>query len=331
MSQLNFNFYHWWIKNLFKYLQISAKSEDSQPQSCFPWPDKLLSIRECCNTPFHYNSALLNHCYFGCKSLSLDAFEQNDCASRCYTNYTLLVNDDGELNKNVVKRIYNGNAFNEPKWMKVINETVDFCDYNKSDSLTESLASFYECVNSKLENSCVKFINTRECDEVEEYFESCKNIQPDCNIWPDDLINPEGCCKTVPLFNREIQQTCRQNCAMKELYIPRQVNCTWRCMFNDSKVHMDGKFDFSVVKFLLIQNSKSNPDWEKPIEIAVEKCEEKLKGLCTFFSVLWSLNFFFIRNGRLKHERWYEEQVFVDLSARCYEWRMRWLLRQPKL
>lgn len=162
--------------------------------------------------------------------------------------------------------------------MKVIDKTVDSCEFQEADSLTQSLAIFYECVNHKLADNCVEFVNTRECDKVEEYFETCKDIQPDCDSWPESLPNPEVCCKTVRLFNRELIQNCKKICAMKELYIPLQLNCTHRCLFNDSKVRVDGKFDFNVVKSLLMKNSKNNLNWEKPIENAVEKCEKKLKG-----------------------------------------------------
>lgn len=222
---------------------------------------------------------MFHHCYVDCRSANVDEFEQNDCASKCYANYTLLLSDDGKLNKNVVKRIYNGNALHDAQWMKVIDKTVDSCEFIESDSLTKSLASFYECVNHELEDNCVKFANTRDCDKVEEYFKTCKDIQLDCSSWPEELTNPKGCCKTVALFSRELTQSCRKKCAMKELYIPRQLRCTDQCLFIDSNVRVDRMYDFNVVKSLLLENSKTNSDWEKPIENAVEKCEKKLKGL----------------------------------------------------
>lgn len=261
--------------NLKKSIKTGTVVSNS---SCDPWPENLKPLRECCNIPHHSNTILMNHCYFKCNTSDKDGDQQNDCAAKCYTNFTLLITDD-KLNKNVVKRIYGGNAFYEEKWMKLINGSVDNCDFDESGPLVENLAKFFECINLQLENNCASFTNSIECDKVQEYFEQCNNIKPDCEVWPQTVINPDVCCKTPPVFSQRHINTCRQKSLTKELFLPRQIKYMESCLFNETNIKVDGKFDFAVLQKLLIANTKENPEWEKPITEAIEKCEKKMKGL----------------------------------------------------
>lgn len=278
---LNVNFLY--LKQNKSYSkQIAGSDETNQSLICDPWPENLKPVRDCCNIPHNSNSILMSHCFFKCHTNGTDGNEQNDCAARCYANATLLINDDGKLNKNVAKRIYGNSAYNEQRWMKLINDSVDECEYNESGVLAENLAKFFECINENLENNCVDFVNSQECDKVQEHFEKCHNFEPDCKHWPQTLINPEVCCITPRLFSQQQILSCRRKCLVKELFLQRQIKCVDNCLFNDTKVKENGRFDFAVIHKLLIENSKSQPDWEKSIENAVEKCEKKMKGFMMF-------------------------------------------------
>lgn len=226
----------------------------------------------------------MNHCFFQCNTNGKDEEEQNDCAAKCYANVTLLVHD-GKFNKNIARRIYENHAFHEAKWMKVINESFELCEYDESaTSLAENMAKFFECINSHLENNCVSFVNSMDCDKVQELFEKCHNHEADCTSWPQVLIHPDVCCKTPQLFSQHAISVCRGKCSAKELFLPRQLKCMEKCLFSDTSVKVDGKFDFKVVLKLLTEHILSNPEWEKPIVTAVEKCETKIKGLVKHFN-----------------------------------------------
>lgn len=220
----------------------------------------------------------MNHCFFKCNSNETTLDEQNECASKCYSNYTLLISADGTINKNVVKRIYNTNALFEERWMSIINASVSECDFEKSEALSQSLAKFYECVNLRLENNCVSFVNTLECDGVQEYYERCNNIRYDCDSWPEDMIFPISCCKTPQLFTKQLTYSCRRKCLAEEFFIPRQVKCIEYCLLNETNIKTDGKFNIDVVKNLLIENTRTKPSWQKGIEDATTKCDKKMKG-----------------------------------------------------
>ena len=193
---------------------------------------------------------------------------------------TLLVGSDGKINKNVAKRIYNSNAYFEQNWMKLINDSVEMCNFEESKSLAKSLAKFYECVNQNLEDSCVNFVNTIECDKVQEHFETCRNITPNCHSWPENLIDPEPCCNTPRLFplTSHLNLICRKKCSAEEFFVPRQMKCVENCLNNDTKLKVNGKFDFKVVKQLLLESTTKKSEWEKPVAEAASVCEGKIHG-----------------------------------------------------
>lgn len=207
------------------------------------------------------------------------------------------MSSNGKINKNVVKRIYNANAFFEQKWMKLINESVEHCNFDESKDLAKSLAKFFECTNQNLEDNCVNFVNTLECDKAQEHFETCKNVKPDCGFWPEELLNPEICCNTPRLFSQFSRHSvnCRKKCSAEELFVPRQIKCVENCLNNDTKLKVNGKFDFKVVKQLLLESTQKKEEWEKPISEAAEKCEGKINGKETW-KKFEKLKLFFIKN-----------------------------------
>jgi hypothetical protein len=191
------------------------------------------------------------------------------------------MNSDGKFNKNIVKRIYNMNSFYEQRWVKLINDSVESCKFEESKNLARSLAKFFECTNQYLEDNCINFVNTLECDKVQEHFESCNNVTADCNTWPENLLDPEFCCNTPRMFSQNSKHSvsCRRKCSAEELFIPRQIKCVESCLNVDTKLKVNGKFDFKVVKQLLLESTQKKDEWEKPISAAAEKCEGKLNGI----------------------------------------------------
>jgi hypothetical protein len=244
--------------------------------SCDQWPENLKSLRECCNVPHHANSILLNHCFVTCKSNETDDDQQSDCAAHCYANMTLLMSENGKINKNVVKRIYGNNAFYEQKWSKLIGESADDCEFDESENLSKSLAKYFDCINKNLEENCVSFVNNFECDKVQEHFEACKNVKPDCKNWPSNLFAPEICCQTPQLFNEQEKLTCDKKCSKIQLFTQFKLKCVDKCLFDETGVRNDDEFDFTVIKKLLNENTR-NEEWKNVIEKAAEKCETKLK------------------------------------------------------
>jgi hypothetical protein len=197
--------------------------------------------------------------------------KQNTCPTSTQlflfsANSTLLL-VDGKINKQIVKRIYNANAFHEPKWMKLVSESVEICKFEESKSLSKSLAKFYECINQNLEDNCVSFVNTIECDKVEEHFESCRNETFDCKTWPEMFVEPEPCCNTPQLFPHSSRHNlnCRKKCSTEEFFLPRQITCVEDCMNSESKLKAHGKFDFKIAKILLLENTNKKEEWDKPI------------------------------------------------------------------
>lgn len=255
-------------------MKLAANAE----QGCDSWPDDLKPLRDCCNTPRHYNSALLSHCFTKCNGVKVTENDQKECAIDCYSNVTLLLTKERKINKNIVKRIYANNALHDVVWMKVINQSVDGCDSLDSGASSQSLAKFYECVNENLENNCVKFFNTDACDKVQEYFERCNNIKADCEHWPDSLAYSDGCCKTPQIFSQNYVLACRKKCASIEFFPSLQVKCVESCLINDTSLKVEGSFNFTVVKKLLHENTNDRTEWEKLIEETVGKCEVKMQG-----------------------------------------------------
>lgn len=257
---------------LFSHLLFqNAKSADN----CHEWPENLKSLRDCCEVPRYANPVLLNFCYkTKCGNKNLTDDEQNECGARCFTNSTLLLDENGEINKNIVKRIYNINAMYSVDWLKVINETVESsCEFQSSKPLPEGIASYFECVNSHLEKSCVSFIDNLECDKVQEYFEKCNNVTANCNEnWPENLMSLEMCCKVPRLYSRRIFDECRGKCYSEEMFEERQMKCIWKCLHDKSNTKVDGKFNFEAVKRSLIANSHNNSHWTNIIEKTVDKC-----------------------------------------------------------
>lgn len=256
---------------LCSLLFVLAEDETSECN-----PSSLKPVRDCCNIPHHSNDLLQNVCYTRCALKSIDV--RSDCAVDCYVNMTGLIRD-GSINKSAAKRIYENNAYHDRVWLKLIGDGVDKCNFESTESLTENLIKFYNCVDDFLSENCVSFIQTSECDKVEEHFETCKNIQPDCSVWPKHLMNPAICCQTPSLFSETLNSKCRTECHRKQFLLTKQIECLNNCTYIETGLKAEGKFNFEVVKKMLIESSGNKSEiWEKPIENAVNVCEKFITG-----------------------------------------------------
>lgn len=238
-------------------------------------PEGMKTMRECCNIPKHSNSMLQSMCTTTCQSKSHEL--RHECAVECYVNMTNLIKDE-TINKATAIRIYESNVFHDAAWSKVIREGVDKCTYDSTGTLEHNLLKFYNCVDDFLSENCVQSLPTIECQPTEEFYENCKNIQPNCTVWPQTLMHPESCCKIPQTLSTELTSKCHVECQRKELFMQRQMDCTRNCTYLESGLIVDGKVNFIVLKKMLSENSKNADIWEKPIETAVEICEKHMKG-----------------------------------------------------
>lgn len=255
---------------------VVAEDEPAEKSNeCKTWPSNLRSLQECCNVPNHLNSMLQSICLTKCFAVVKDS--QYECVFDCYINMTGLIKD-GTVNKLVAKRIYENNNYIDKSWIEIIREGVEKCEYPTNGSKIEKIVEFYNCVNDFLAENCKDFIQSPDCLETEEHFEKCREIKPNCTVWPTNMIHPEGCCKIPALITERMESKCRLHCQRKELFMTQQVDCIQNCTCVDSGLMLNGKFDFAIVKKLLVEHSNSSEAWTKPIDDAIEVCEKSIKG-----------------------------------------------------
>lgn len=253
----------------------STKAPETS-DGCDPWPSNVRTLRECCDLPSQSNVMLQNVCSTKCMLKSSDL--QADCAVECYVNMTRLI-INGAIAKPVVKRIYDSNSYYERSWKKVISDGVDKCEYVAGETLTQGLVKFYNCVNDYMSENCANFIQTAECEATENQFEKCKKVQANCSSWPNNLMHPDVCCLTPKLFNDDLERKCRVDCNRKEFFVTKQAQCINNCTWVETGLRVDGKVDFEVVKKMVLESSKKNEAWEKPIESAMDVCEKVVRGV----------------------------------------------------
>ncbi|KAG5669309.1 hypothetical protein PVAND_017197 [Polypedilum vanderplanki] len=259
-------------KSKTKAPATKSSPKSSQPDdSCTPWPSNLKSVRDCCNIPHNPASISLNTCFYRCSSREIDERRQVECAASCFVNVTGILLDD-RLNRDRVKNLFIGTMMSNERWTRIIENAVDKCDLNSKNSLHAALARFFACINDYMAQNCVQFVQSTECEKTQDLFESCNHVKSNCNIWPVNLPNPEVCCRIPPLFSQKLVEKCRYECEHKELFAQRQLKCNEACLYNDTKLRNDGRFNFDVVKDLLMNSANFLPEWRKPISDAVDKC-----------------------------------------------------------
>lgn len=207
----------------------------------------------------------------------MDERHQVDCAAGCFVNTTGIM-IDGRMNRERVKNMFVSGMLPSDRWLRVMEDAIETCEFSEKGNLHKSLATFYSCIHDYLGNHCVNFIQTPDCEKTQEMYEDCNKVRLNCDYWPRNLASPEYCCKIPPLFNHKLTSKCRHDCAERELFVQRQQRCIENCLYNDTKLRSEGKFNYNAVLEMLIESSERQPEWRKPIEQAVEKCKKALSG-----------------------------------------------------
>lgn len=330
----SFNYRHSIMRVVLTFFLLASSvwaSSDDEHQSdalvdCKTWPTNLRPLQECCYIPLHSNARAQIDCYAKCSSPKIESREE--CATDWYVNVTGLLKE-GVLRKDVAKKLYENNSFGDSAWKKVIAEGVDKCEFETHNStVIAELIKFYNCVNDHLTDNCANFIHSDECYSTEEYFEKCRNIQPNCNEWPAGYPHPEACCKTPQLISEALRMKCRLECQRKEFFITKQSECVNNCTYIETGLRNGGKFDFTVVKKMLTDNTIKLDEWEKSLDAAVDNCEKLMKGniFVNKVNLSHSIKFEF---SDLENQKMNEQTVNIhliscltdELSNKCVEFR----------
>lgn len=254
-----------------------AETTSAPTLSCESWPPQLKSLRECCEVPDHTNQLAQSICTARCSTKNIDT--QFKCMLGCYVSRTHLIKKNGAIDKSVVKKLFESNAYDR-RWRHIIEVGVGRCEYTATGSLNEDLAKYFSCVSDYLADNCINFIESTECDAVQEHFENCHNVTANCSAWPIGLLQPDGCCLTPTLTVDEPRSKCKAECQKKEMFLFRQAECELNCTTNATGMTTaEGTIDYAAVKKVLMENATKTVDWEKSIEYAVAACEKMMAGL----------------------------------------------------
>lgn len=196
----------------------------------------------------------------------------------CFISITNVV-VEGKISKTIVKSLYKDemNLTHHIPGLKFIDSAVDRCDYDEtSPNAGENLAKFYACVERNLRENCYYFMPKFECLPVAEYFENYKHVVS-CETWPETLPLPVACCNVPSMTPLAVHSDCHSKCYNKFFTDITAWHCLENCTVFDTKLIVDGKFDFEVAKKLLIE-SADNEKWNVAIEKAIESCKESFKS-----------------------------------------------------
>lgn len=166
----------------------------------------------------------------------------------------------------------------------IIDEAVSKCEFVGAKNFSNNLEKFYNCVDQLILRDCpLSAIDSRdECDPVEEYYEKCKNYKPNCNEYPMKLIMPEFCCDYPEMVSTKTIDTCNSKCKAEVLHIVR-AKCNRDCIEKQLGVKSSRKYDFDVLKKLLLANSNTSTIWGNSIETSLESCKNELDGKLSFY------------------------------------------------
>lgn len=156
--------------------------------------------------------------------------------------------------------------------MELIEDAVDCCDYEESASnVGENLAKFYDCVEKALRENCHFFQPDYKCIAVAEYFENCRNVTT-CEAWPTFMPSPSVCCDIPLIIPARVYSECHTKCSRKFFSKMKAFECIENCTIYDTKLIVEGTYDYEVAKKLLIE-SASDEKWNVAIEKSIETCK----------------------------------------------------------
>lgn len=220
----------------------------------------------------------------------IDAGDKYDCAADCYLSKTDLLWKNKTFNRQGAKDIYLTNSklyrkhFGD-EWTEVIEsafKNVKFLGYyDDALNISDFLNNFFSSIDGYLKAHCPlnAIEETDECDEVEEQYEKCLNFTPNCTAqWPARLLMPEFCCEYPELFSILVKEECHSDCNQMTMQRER-AECYYECIYNSTGIRSDdGKYDFEVVKSLLIENSSKGYKWGPAIDTSVDVCQKLVEG-----------------------------------------------------
>ncbi|KAG5669307.1 hypothetical protein PVAND_017195 [Polypedilum vanderplanki] len=249
--------------------ETPSEENNSKPiDSSKSKPSKAM-LHLCCVIPHGYYVAAWQKC----SKANLDNVEK---ITECYNNDIKLV-VDGKINKDIVKRLYNllKTAYTK-HWTSYIEQAVDECEYEEKSNLTESLASFYSCINDKLAENCQSILTASYCNSVTDYFDDWR--KPSCDVWSSGLPKVDTCCLKPVIFGSEYTANCRYECS-KHFFTDTEISkCTNQCTDESQFFNDNDEYDKEKVKEMLKNSVENSKTWENVIDEGVEFCVEKVKA-----------------------------------------------------
>lgn len=272
---------------------VAAESEDS----CEPWPSELKSLKECCTLPVRLMCPSEVSCAKECSEENVgvklddqsasveDVDKMRKCIEDCFIKLSYLMeNKTTKINKKMARKLYHSNHPFIETWIESVENSVEKCELGSSESFSTNLAEFFNCVDVNLIKRCdhVQY-HIEGCEKVEEHLQKCRNIQPNCTEWPVLLFKPKHCCiDPPPLLNDDLVKKCYENCDAIEYFRQFAGQCVHKCLYEETKITTaeDSKFDFEIVKKLLVENSNKTVDWTSAIDFASQECEKLILSTC---------------------------------------------------
>ena len=253
------------------------------PHNC-EWPRNLKPLHECCSIPYHANFKVQRDCMTN----TAIAFNRSgnitsrESYAKCYLEKTKLW-QNGKFNKEIAKEIYRNytNIYKvmtgSDPWYDVIGEAVDKCDFPNTSLMSVNLANYYICTNRYLVTRCAIIDSSDDCEPVEEHYEKCRKVQTACSTWPMKVMLPEFCCIYPELVSKSVLLNCRKECSTKIIQL-EVAKCVIECVEKSVGAKTNGKYNFDVVKNVLMANANKNSRWEGSITKSVEYCKSLIQG-----------------------------------------------------
>lgn len=280
---------------LFVAIFASEEEEEKEIKSeadCGTWPSNLLSLKKCCGIPLRFICPWERGCNNICaeenSSFSIANFsvteEQVDkfrtCIEECFIKFpNALVNSEKQINKTTALRLYFSKIAVTAGWKSQIVAAIEKCEMGSSNSLSANLGQFFYCIDEHLVQNCIDFKrHITGCEDVEDYYKKCNKIQPNCSQWPIDIWNPKLCCDVPQLFNEKIIMDCYEKCDETVYFKQLEAFCIHECIFDKTKIRVDEKYDFEMIKKVINENANKSVDWTTSIDKAVEICEKNITG-----------------------------------------------------
>ena len=238
---------------------------NSVSYNCNASPSELLKIRSCCKLPNFVSRKMENHCFEESRG------KEENCMINCYFKDSKIL-FNGVLDKTALRRIIYDN---NPTYSTHIPVAVDKCQFNETESLSQSVVDYFDCVYDHLAQHCEEFIESPQCEEVKQQFQFCKI---NCSLTP----SWKPCCD-LKLLSDDITKANNQKRRLCESKFSKELE--QKCIL-DTKKSGDSKNITKILNgkpeniFRLFENSSFfSENWETSMKKASEVCASNIKGL----------------------------------------------------